>query len=64
MLGLYKSLEVLIDYISHSSFFHWCPYSIIEGYQIGRAQSALGEAILAVSDHLLSCSIPIMCLIP
>jgi len=60
MLALYKSLEVLKDYISHSSFVHWCPYSIIEGHQIGHAHSALGEAMLVVSDHLLNSSIPIM----
>ena len=29
-------------------------HSIVEGHQIGEAQSTLGETMLAVSDHLIS----------
>jgi len=33
-------------------------HSIIEGHQIGQARSALGEAMLAVSDHLFISYVP------
>ena len=45
--------EVQVNIICCSSFVHLCCHSIIEGHQIGRAQSALGEAVLDVFDHLL-----------
>ena len=44
--------EVQVDDIHHSSPVNRSHHSIIEGHQIGQAQSALGEAMLAVSNHL------------
>ena len=38
--------------ISSPSFVHLYQHSIIEGHHVGQAQSAHGEAVLAVSDHL------------
>ena len=36
-----------------TSFVHQCYHSIIEGHHIGQALSSLGEAMLAVLDHML-----------
>ena len=44
--------EVQVDDTHRPSLIHRCRHSIIEGHQIGNAQSALGEATLAVSNHL------------
>ena len=44
--------EVQEDNIRCPSPIHQCHHSIIEGHQIGQAKSALGEAMLTVSDHL------------
>ena len=46
--------QVQADDISYSYFLYQCCHSIIEDHQIGQAWSALGEAMLAVSDDLLS----------
>jgi len=42
--------EVQVDDIHCPSPIHRSCHSIIKGHQIGRARSALGEAMLAVSD--------------
>lgn len=39
-------------------FIHWYYHSIVENHQIGQALSALGEAVLAVSDHLFALNVP------
>jgi len=44
--------EVQVDDIHHPSPIRQSRNSIIEGHQIGQARSALGEAMLAVSNHL------------
>jgi len=46
--------EVQVDEICPPSPIHQSCYSILEGHQIGQAQSALGEAMLAVSKRSLS----------
>jgi len=47
-----KSLaQVQANDIGCLPFVHQCCQSITEGHQIGQARSALGEAVLAVSDH-------------
>ena len=45
--------EVQADNISCLSLVHQCCHSITERLQVGQALSALGEAMLAVSDHPL-----------
>jgi len=50
--------EVQVDDVHCPSLVHWCRHSIIEGYQIGQARSALVEAMLAVSDHFLISHVP------
>ena len=42
--------QVQVDDISCPSFVQWCWPSIIEGYWIDWARSAVGEAMLTVSD--------------
>ena len=44
--------EIQVDNISCFSFVHCCRLSIV-GYQLGEVWSALGEAVLAISDHLI-----------
>ncbi len=44
--------EVQVDDIHRPSPIHQSHHSIIEGHQIGQARSTLGEAMLAVSNHL------------
>ena len=44
--------QVQVDEIHCPSFLHQCHLSIVD-HQICQAQSALGEAALVVSDHLL-----------
>ena len=41
-----------VDDIHHPSPVHQSRHSIVEGHQIGQAQSTLGEVMLSVSDHL------------
>jgi len=43
------------------SFVHQCCNPIIEGYQVGQAQFALGEAMLAIPNHLLVIHAPYHC---
>jgi len=50
--------ELHTDNICCPSFVHLCIESIIEGNQIEEAQSALDEAMLAASGHLLVSSVP------
>jgi len=50
--------QVQVDDTSRPSFVHQCHHSIIEGHQIGQARFALGEAVLAVMDHLLISHVP------
>ena len=50
--------EVQVDDIHHPSPVHQRHHSIIEGHQIDQAQSALGEAMLAVSNHLFISYVP------
>lgn len=45
--------QVQADDITCTSFLYQCCHSIIGGHHIGQARSALCEAMLAVSDHLL-----------
>ena len=52
LLGIAPTQVQHLD-ISCPSFVHRCHNSITEDHQIGHTQSALGEAMLAVSDHLL-----------
>ena len=49
------SVEVQVDDIHHPSPVDQSHHSTTEGHQIGQAQSALGEAMLAVSDLFVSC---------
>ena len=44
--------QVQVDDTSCPSFVHQCHHPIVAGQQIGQAQSALDEAMLAVLDHL------------
>jgi len=44
--------EVQVDDFHHPSPVHRSCHSMTEGHQIGQAQSALSEAMLAVSNHL------------
>lgn len=44
--------QVQVDNISCSSFVNRCCHSTTEDHQMGQAPSALGEVVLAVSDHL------------
>ena len=50
--------EVQVDDIHHPSPVHRSRNFIIEGHQIGQARSALGEAMLAVSNHLFISYVP------
>lgn len=50
--------QVQVDDFSSSFFIHWYYHSIVENHQIGQALSALGEAVLAVSDHLFALNVP------
>ena len=50
--------EIQVDDIHHPSPIHWCRHSIIEGNWIGQAWSALGEAMLTVSNHLFVSYVP------
>jgi len=50
--------EVETDDISCFSFVHRCHHSIIERHQIDQAQSALGEAVLAVLCLLYISHVP------
>ena len=50
--------EVQVDDIHHPSPVHRSCHSITEGHQIDQARSALGEAMLAVSDHPLIPHVP------
>ena len=49
------SVEVQVDDIHRPSPVDQSHHSTTEGHQIGQAQSALGEAMLAVSDLFVSC---------
>ena len=51
-------VEVQVDDIHCPSPIHRIRHFIIEGHQIGQAQSALGEAMLAVSNHLFVLYMP------
>ena len=46
--------QVRVHDISSSSFIGQCHHSITGDHQIGQAQSALGGAMLALLDHLIS----------
>ena len=50
--------EVQISDIYCPSPVYQSHHSIIEGHQIGQARPALGEAMLAVSDHLFVSYMP------
>ena len=50
--------QVQVDDSNYPFFFRRFHHSIIEGHQIGQAQSALGEAMLAVSNHLFILYVP------
>ena len=50
--------EVQVDDIHCPSPVYRCWHSIIEGHQTGQERSALGEAMLAVSDHLFISYVP------
>ena len=50
--------EVQVDDIHRPSPIHQSRHSIIEDYQIGQARSALGEAMLAVSNQLFISYVP------
>ena len=52
-----KSLHIPTDDICCPSFVHQCCFSIIEGHQVGLAQSALGEAVLTVLTPHLACAL-------
>ena len=45
--------EVQVDDITCSAFVHSLCHLIVEGHQIGQAWSTLGDAMLAVSDHII-----------
>jgi len=45
--------QIHVDNINCPPFVHQCHHPITEGHQVGQAHSALGEAMLAVSDHHL-----------
>ena len=45
--------RVCVGNISCLPFVHRCCHSLIADHQIGHTRSVLGEAMLAVSDHLL-----------
>jgi len=51
-------VEVQVDDIHCPPPIHQSHHSIIEGHQIGQAQSALGEAMLAVSNYLFISYVP------
>ena len=54
MWGHVKGLaQVHVDGITYFSFAQWCCHFPIEVHQMGHKQYALGEAMMAVSDHLL-----------
>ena len=50
--------EVQVDGIHLPSPVHQSQHRIIEGHQIGQARSALGEAMLAVSNRLFILYVP------
>jgi len=50
--------EVQVDDIHHSFPIHRSHRSIVEGHQIGQVRSALGEAMLAVLNHLYILCVP------
>jgi len=53
MWGHVKGLaQVHVDGITYSSFAQWCCHFPIEVHQMRQTQSALGEAMLAVSNQL------------
>jgi len=50
--------QVQVDNVSCPPFVHQSCNPIIEGYQVGQALFALGEAMLAVPSHLLVIHVP------
>jgi len=50
--------QVQVDDVSCPPFVHQCCNPVIEGYQVGQALFALGEAMLAVPSHLLVIHVP------
>ena len=50
--------QVQVDDTSCLYFVHQCCHSITEGHQVGQTRPSLGEAVLAVSDHLLIPHVP------
>lgn len=50
--------EIQVNGIGWSSLINWCGHSIIEDHQTGQTQFTLGEAMLAVFDHLLILHVP------
>ena len=58
LLAHVQLLIYQVDDIHRPSPVHRSHHSIIEGHQIGQAQSALGEAMLAVSNHLFVSYVP------
>ncbi len=50
--------QVQVDDISCPSSVHQSHHSIVEGHQIGQAQSAFGKAMLAAMDDLLILHMP------
>jgi len=51
-------VQVPVDNISCPFFVHQCCHSITEGHQVGQTRPSLGEAVVAVSDHLLIPHVP------
>jgi len=50
--------QVQVDDVSCPPFVHQCCNPITEGYQVGQARFALGEAMLAVPSQLLVIHVP------
>ena len=50
--------QIHVDDVSCLFFVHQHCNPVIRGYQVGQAQFALGEAMLAVPSHLLVTDVP------